>query len=102
MTGRAIAAWSSILIWRQLKVLLILRGGVVVLAPALILWAISNTDAAARYIGPADSGFLVGMIESYPNSRNVIPGQFFFTAEFRHPDDETLARMDGLLRVGGA
>ena len=47
-----------------------------------------------------DARSTVGMIESYPNSRNVIPGQVFMTAEFRHPNDETLTRMDGLLRDG--
>lgn len=50
------------MIWRQVKVLLILPGSVLVLAPALILWVTSNTDAAARYIGPADPGFWVGVI----------------------------------------
>ena len=36
----------------------------------------------------------VGMINSYPNSRNVIPGQVFLTVDFRHPDDAILAQMN--------
>lgn len=40
----------------------------------------------------------VGLIRSEPNSRNVIPGHVFMTAEIRHPDAATLAAMDGELR----
>jgi N-carbamoyl-L-amino-acid hydrolase len=40
----------------------------------------------------------VGLIRSEPNSRNVIPGHVFMTAEIRHPDASTLAAMDGELR----
>lgn len=47
-----------------------------------------------------DARSTVGMIESYPNSRNVIPGQVFLTSEFRHPDDDVLAEMDAKLRDG--
>lgn len=32
----------------------------------------------------------VGLIENRPNSRNVIPGEVFFTVDFRHPDDAVL------------
>jgi N-carbamoyl-L-amino-acid hydrolase len=42
----------------------------------------------------------VGMLNPYPNSRNVIPGEVFMTCEFRHPNDETLADMDKQLREG--
>jgi N-carbamoyl-L-amino-acid hydrolase len=42
----------------------------------------------------------VGMINSYPNSRNVIPGSVFMTVDFRHPSDDTLNAMDGALREG--
>jgi N-carbamoyl-L-amino-acid hydrolase len=42
----------------------------------------------------------VGMLEVYPNSRNVIPGQVFFTIDFRHPDDTVLSRMDTALKAG--
>jgi beta-ureidopropionase / N-carbamoyl-L-amino-acid hydrolase len=42
----------------------------------------------------------VGMINAYPNSRNVIPGEVFLTVDFRHPLDETLTGMDTALRGG--
>jgi N-carbamoyl-L-amino-acid hydrolase len=42
----------------------------------------------------------VGMMDVYPNSRNVIPGRVFLTVDFRHPDDEVLAAMDRELRAG--
>jgi N-carbamoyl-L-amino-acid hydrolase len=41
-----------------------------------------------------------GMIEAYPNSRNVIPGRVFITVDFRHPDGENLISMDKALRAG--
>lgn len=42
----------------------------------------------------------VGMLDVYPNSRNVIPGQTTLTIDFRHPDDEVLAQMDRQMRNG--
>ena len=42
----------------------------------------------------------VGMLNPYPNSRNVIPGEVFMTCEFRHPNDATLSEMDAMLRAG--
>ena len=44
----------------------------------------------------------VGMMEVYPNSRNVIPGRVFLTVDLRHPDDEVLAHMDRKMRDGVA
>ncbi|KWO73900.1 Zn-dependent hydrolase [Burkholderia ubonensis] len=44
----------------------------------------------------------VGMMQVFPNSRNVIPGRVFFTVDFRHPDDAVLAQMDAALRDGVA
>lgn len=41
----------------------------------------------------------VGVIESSPNSRNVIPGEVFLTIDFRHPDDQQLAAMNDDLRT---
>ncbi|WP_072387584.1 Zn-dependent hydrolase [Hyphomicrobium sp. CS1BSMeth3] len=41
-----------------------------------------------------------GMVEVYPNSRNVIPGRVFVTVDFRHPDGEKLISMDKALRKG--
>src|SRR5579872_6483177 len=42
----------------------------------------------------------VGMLNPYPNSRNVIPGEVFMTVDFRHPIDATLSEMDAALRQG--
>ena len=42
----------------------------------------------------------VGMLNPYPNSRNVIPGSAFVACEFRHPDDAVLSAMDQALREG--
>ena len=41
-----------------------------------------------------------GMVEVYPNSRNVIPGRVFVTVDFRHPDGDKLISMDKALRKG--
>ena len=40
-----------------------------------------------------------GMLKVSPNSRNVIPGQVWFTVDFRHPDDRLLTEMDQALRL---
>ena len=40
----------------------------------------------------------VGMMEVYPNSRNVIPGRVWLTIDFRHPEDDVLAGMDAAMR----
>lgn len=42
----------------------------------------------------------VGMLNPYPNSRNVIPGEVFMTVDFRHPEDATLSEMDAALQAG--
>ncbi|MBM3521519.1 MAG: Zn-dependent hydrolase [Alphaproteobacteria bacterium] len=44
----------------------------------------------------------VGFIQSKPNSRNTIPGEVFFTVDFRHPDNAVLTAMDTALRTGFA
>jgi beta-ureidopropionase / N-carbamoyl-L-amino-acid hydrolase len=36
----------------------------------------------------------VGLVEVRPNSRNVVPGEVFFTIDFRHPDADILAAME--------
>ena len=36
----------------------------------------------------------VGLIENRPNSRNVVPGEVFFTVDLRHPDEKILDRME--------
>lgn len=40
----------------------------------------------------------VGLIENRPNSRNVVPGEVFFTVDFRHPDDGVLDEMERQFR----
>jgi N-carbamoyl-L-amino-acid hydrolase len=40
----------------------------------------------------------VGLIESRPNSRNVVPGSVFFTIDLRHPDDGVVAAMEAEMR----
>jgi N-carbamoyl-L-amino-acid hydrolase len=57
---------------------------------------IERIDAIAREI--PDAVGTVGLIESRPNSRNVIPGEVFFTVDFRHPDEKTLDFMEMQLR----
>jgi beta-ureidopropionase / N-carbamoyl-L-amino-acid hydrolase len=44
----------------------------------------------------------VGFIQSFPNSRNTIPGRVFFTVDFRHPDDARLTSMDQALKAACA
>ena len=56
-----------------------------------------NKTALAR--APLAVG-TVGMLNPYPNSRNVIPGSAFVACEFRHPDDAVLSAMDAKLREG--
>ena len=46
--------------------------------------AIEAIDAIARAHAP-DAVGTVGLIENRPNSRNVIPGEVFFTVDLRHP-----------------
>mgnify|MGYP003873708503 CR=1 FL=1 len=41
----------------------------------------------------------VGLIENKPNSRNVVPGEVFFTVDLRHPDEGTLDIMEAELRT---
>ncbi len=65
---------------------------------------IEMVDRIGRKYAPGVA--TVGLIESRPNSRNVVPGEVFFTIDLRHPDDEVLAEMqeefyDYLPLVGG-
>ncbi len=41
----------------------------------------------------------VGSIESKPNSRNVVPGETFFTIDLRHPDATILEAMEAEIRA---
>lgn len=42
----------------------------------------------------------VGLVECRPNSRNVIPGEVFFSVDLRHPSDAVVAEMEDELRAG--
>ena len=55
-------------------------------------------DAIGR-AHPPDAVGTVGLIESRPNSRNVVPGEVFFTIDFRHPDEAVLDAMEAELRA---
>jgi N-carbamoyl-L-amino-acid hydrolase len=64
--------------------------------------------AAARMIGAVrdvaiahapDAVGTVGLLESRPNSRNVVPGEVFFTIDLRHPDDAVVHAMETALET---
>jgi N-carbamoyl-L-amino-acid hydrolase len=59
---------------------------------------IERVDAIAREHAP-DAVGAVGLIENRPNSRNVIPGEVFFTVDFRHPDEKVLEAMETEFRL---
>jgi len=60
---------------------------------------IERIDAIARAHAP-DAVGAVGRIENRPNSPNVVPGEVFFTVDFRHPDDSVLDVMEQEFRAG--
>jgi len=66
---------------------------------------------AARFIEAANALALrhapngratVGSLQVSPNSRNVVPGRVTMTVDMRHPDDDSLLKMDGELREAAA
>jgi beta-ureidopropionase / N-carbamoyl-L-amino-acid hydrolase len=59
---------------------------------------IERIEAIALEHAPEAVG-AVGLIENKPNSRNVVPGEVFFTIDFRHPDDKVLDIMEQKLRA---
>jgi N-carbamoyl-L-amino-acid hydrolase len=59
---------------------------------------IDRVDGIAREHSPNAVG-TVGLIENRPNSRNVIPGEVFFTVDFRHPSDSVLDVMEAKFRT---
>jgi N-carbamoyl-L-amino-acid hydrolase len=59
---------------------------------------IERVDAIAREHAP-DAVGAVGLIENKPNSRNVIPGEVFFSVDFRHPDEKVLDAMEAKFRT---
>jgi beta-ureidopropionase / N-carbamoyl-L-amino-acid hydrolase len=58
---------------------------------------IERIDTIAREHAP-DAVGAVGLIENKPNSRNVIPGEVFFSVDFRHPEEKVLDAMELKLR----
>lgn len=46
-----------------------------------------------------DAVATVGLVEVKPNSRNVVPGEVFFTVDLRHPDESVLERMEADFRA---
>jgi beta-ureidopropionase / N-carbamoyl-L-amino-acid hydrolase len=59
---------------------------------------IDAIDAIAQAHAP-DAVGTVGLIENRPNSRNVIPGEVFFTIDLRHPDEQTLDVLESEFRA---
>jgi beta-ureidopropionase / N-carbamoyl-L-amino-acid hydrolase len=59
---------------------------------------IERIDAIAREHAP-DAVGAVGLIENKPNSRNVIPGEVFFSVDFRHPDEKVLDAVEAKFRA---
>jgi beta-ureidopropionase / N-carbamoyl-L-amino-acid hydrolase len=59
---------------------------------------IERIEAIALEHAPNAVG-AVGLIENKPNSRNVVPGEVFFTVDFRHPDDKVLDVMEQKFRT---
>ena len=54
--------------------------------------------AIAHEFAPHGRG-TVGMVQVFPNSRNVIPGQVQFSIDIRHPDSATLDKMTSILNT---
>ncbi|WP_409422889.1 Zn-dependent hydrolase [Pseudaeromonas sp. ZJS20] len=54
--------------------------------------------AIANRFGPHGRG-TVGMVQVFPNSRNVIPGQVTFSIDFRNMTDELVDEMDAALHA---
>jgi N-carbamoyl-L-amino-acid hydrolase len=59
---------------------------------------IDAVDTIGREFAPGAVA-TVGLIENRPNSRNVVPGEVFFTVDLRHPQDDVLEQMEQRLRL---
>lgn len=59
--------------------------------------AIDAIDAIGHKYAP-DAVATVGLLEVKPNSRNVVPGEVFFTIDLRHPEESVLQSMEDDLR----
>jgi N-carbamoyl-L-amino-acid hydrolase len=46
-----------------------------------------------------DAVATVGLLESRPNSRNVVPGSVFFAIDLRHPSDDVVVAMEAEMRL---
>jgi N-carbamoyl-L-amino-acid hydrolase len=60
--------------------------------------AVEAVDKIARAHPPLAVA-TVGLIEAKPNSRNVIPGEVFFTIDLRHPQSEMLETIETELKA---
>ena len=58
---------------------------------------VKRVDEIAREF--TDGVGTVGLIENRPNSRNVIPGEVFFSVDFRHPEEKILYAMETKLHA---
>jgi acetylornithine deacetylase/succinyl-diaminopimelate desuccinylase-like protein len=54
---------------------------------------IDHVEAIARSHSPLAVG-TVGMIQVFPNSRNVVPGEVLFSVDLRHPETVVLDAME--------
>ncbi len=59
---------------------------------------IEAIDAIGHKYAP-DAVATVGLVEVKPNSRNVVPGEVFFTVDLRHPEESVLEEMEADLRA---
>jgi N-carbamoyl-L-amino-acid hydrolase len=59
---------------------------------------IDAVDAIGHGFAP-DAVATVGLIENKPNSRNVVPGEVFFTIDLRHPDENVLDQMESRMKT---
>jgi N-carbamoyl-L-amino-acid hydrolase len=61
--------------------------------------------AAVNRIGLAHAPLAVttvGLLENRPNSRNVVPGEVFFSVDLRHPQDQVVVAMEAEMRAAFA
>jgi N-carbamoyl-L-amino-acid hydrolase len=59
---------------------------------------IEAIDAIGHAYAP-DAVATVGLVEVKPNSRNVVPGEVFFTVDLRHPEESVLDAMEADFRA---
>lgn len=59
---------------------------------------VERINAIGERFAP-DAVATVGLMEVKPNSRNVVPGEVFFTVDLRHPDDAVVDEMEAAFRA---